>query len=105
MSKEEYQKYVENLKAEMELIALGYRRVTKQVQNTEEELYTRLSVQIVQCDANLMTKRCYYWTQSLPTVPFWEKSFPSGCQRSLHLGKSLTTVTFLQCKEHDLPLF
>ena len=28
MSKEEYQKYVENLKAEKELIALGYRKVT-----------------------------------------------------------------------------
>jgi len=28
MSKEEDQKYVENLKAEKELIALGYRRVT-----------------------------------------------------------------------------
>ena len=40
MSKEEYQKYVENLKAEKELIALGYRRVTNKFK-TLKKSYTQ----------------------------------------------------------------
>ena len=88
MSKEEYQKHVENLKAEKELIALGYRRVSNRFK-TMKKNYTQDCQNDLRSGSGQLTAQFWHschelWGGSAATKPldFGESSM-SLCEEQL----------------------